>query len=283
MRYSRQVAGEVEFFISYCQKGSPRQSHIALLQYVNGRAAVIFSFVVAIVVLILQAAPLLSCGGAIGPLYNSPCVRDGIFGSTTRSCWVLHGPALGAQQIATVAFYLAFFFWHRIAPEQLCFFDLLTQAQHGPDRAKTQAMQQVFLRHSRRLCVLWSPGYFERLSTVFALAAFVHFDGSSWERGDFLGVATNLVVPVGQALSALAARVGYRAGAWEIEWFGRIYARCAAAGEAEPGARLGGLAASGSSMFSSASSAEATLNKATWLALAIFLGLAVILSAGWLK
>jgi len=46
---------------------------------------------------------------------------------------------------------------------------------------------------------------------------------------------------------------------------------------------MGGLAASGSSMFSSASSAEASLNKATWTCLAIFLGLAVVLSAGWLK
>ncbi|WP_269621777.1 preprotein translocase subunit SecG [Prochlorococcus marinus] len=46
---------------------------------------------------------------------------------------------------------------------------------------------------------------------------------------------------------------------------------------------MGGLAASGSSMFSSASSAEATLNNATWLVLTIFLALAVILSAGWLK
>ncbi len=46
---------------------------------------------------------------------------------------------------------------------------------------------------------------------------------------------------------------------------------------------MGGLAASGSSMFSSASSAEATLNKATWFALILFLGLAVILSAQWLK
>ncbi len=46
---------------------------------------------------------------------------------------------------------------------------------------------------------------------------------------------------------------------------------------------MGGLAASGSSMFSSASSAEATLNKATWFTLSIFLGLAIILSAGWLK
>ena len=46
---------------------------------------------------------------------------------------------------------------------------------------------------------------------------------------------------------------------------------------------MGGLAASGSSMFSSASSAEATLNKATWFALIIFLGLAIILSAEWLK
>ena len=46
---------------------------------------------------------------------------------------------------------------------------------------------------------------------------------------------------------------------------------------------MGGIAASGSSMFSSASSAEATLNKATWFALTIFLGLAVILSAGWLN
>ena len=46
---------------------------------------------------------------------------------------------------------------------------------------------------------------------------------------------------------------------------------------------MGGLAASGSSMFSSASSAEASLNKATWTCLIIFLSLAIILSAGWLK
>ena len=45
---------------------------------------------------------------------------------------------------------------------------------------------------------------------------------------------------------------------------------------------MGGLAASGSSMFSSASSAEATLNRVTWTCSAIFLILAVILSAGWM-
>ncbi len=41
---------------------------------------------------------------------------------------------------------------------------------------------------------------------------------------------------------------------------------------------MGGLAASGSSMFTSASSAEATLNRVTWSCLAIFLSLAVVLS-----
>jgi len=46
---------------------------------------------------------------------------------------------------------------------------------------------------------------------------------------------------------------------------------------------MGGLAASGSSMFSSASSAESTLNRLTWTCLALFLSLAVILSAGWLN
>ncbi|MAS27294.1 MAG: preprotein translocase subunit SecG [Synechococcus sp. TMED187] len=46
---------------------------------------------------------------------------------------------------------------------------------------------------------------------------------------------------------------------------------------------MGGLAASGSSMFTSASSAESTLNRITWTCLAIFLTLAVILSAGWLS
>ena len=45
---------------------------------------------------------------------------------------------------------------------------------------------------------------------------------------------------------------------------------------------MGGIAASGSSMFTSASSAEASLNKATWTMLIIFLLLAVVLSAGWL-
>ncbi len=46
---------------------------------------------------------------------------------------------------------------------------------------------------------------------------------------------------------------------------------------------MGGLAASGSSMFTSASSAEATLNRVTWSCLIIFLSLAIILSAGWIK
>ena len=45
---------------------------------------------------------------------------------------------------------------------------------------------------------------------------------------------------------------------------------------------MGGIAASGSSMFTSASSAEASLNKATWTVLIIFLSLAVFLSAGWI-
>lgn len=46
---------------------------------------------------------------------------------------------------------------------------------------------------------------------------------------------------------------------------------------------MGGLAASGGSMFSSARSAEQTLNRVSWTLLAIFLALAVVLSAGWLK
>ena len=46
---------------------------------------------------------------------------------------------------------------------------------------------------------------------------------------------------------------------------------------------MGGLAASGSSMFTSASSAEATLSRTTWAFLAIFLSLAIVLSAGWLN
>lgn len=44
---------------------------------------------------------------------------------------------------------------------------------------------------------------------------------------------------------------------------------------------MGGLASSGGSMFSSARSAEATLNRITWTLLILFLGLAVTLSAGW--
>jgi preprotein translocase subunit SecG len=45
---------------------------------------------------------------------------------------------------------------------------------------------------------------------------------------------------------------------------------------------MGGLASSGGSMFSSARSAENTLNRITWTLLALFLGLSVVLSAGWL-
>ena len=46
---------------------------------------------------------------------------------------------------------------------------------------------------------------------------------------------------------------------------------------------MGGIAASGSSMFNSASSAEASLNKITWTFLFVFLSLAIILSAGWIS
>jgi preprotein translocase subunit SecG len=45
---------------------------------------------------------------------------------------------------------------------------------------------------------------------------------------------------------------------------------------------MGGLASSGGSMFTSARSAEQTLNRISWTLLAVFLGLAVVLSAGWL-
>ncbi|MFN5118923.1 MAG: preprotein translocase subunit SecG [Cyanobacteriota bacterium] len=45
---------------------------------------------------------------------------------------------------------------------------------------------------------------------------------------------------------------------------------------------MGGLASSGGSMFTSARSAENTLNRISWTLLALFLGLAVVLSAGWL-
>ena len=46
---------------------------------------------------------------------------------------------------------------------------------------------------------------------------------------------------------------------------------------------MGGIASSGGSMFTSARSAEATLNRITWTLLITFLGLAVILSGGWLS
>jgi preprotein translocase subunit SecG len=46
---------------------------------------------------------------------------------------------------------------------------------------------------------------------------------------------------------------------------------------------MGGLASSGGSMFTSARSAEAPLNRVTWTLLALFLSLATVLSAGWIR
>ena len=45
---------------------------------------------------------------------------------------------------------------------------------------------------------------------------------------------------------------------------------------------LGGLVSGGGGMFTSARSAEATLNRISWTLMATFLSLAVLLSAGWL-
>ena len=49
------------------------------------------------------------------------------------------------------------------------------------------------------------------------------------------------------------------------------------------GGGMGGISASASSSFTSTSSAEATLNRITWICLAMFMSIAVILSAGWLN
>ncbi|BBL85987.1 Preprotein translocase subunit SecG (chromatophore) [Paulinella micropora] len=46
---------------------------------------------------------------------------------------------------------------------------------------------------------------------------------------------------------------------------------------------MGGLAASGNSMFTSASNAENTLNRISWTLIGIFLSLAVLLSGGWVN
>ncbi len=46
---------------------------------------------------------------------------------------------------------------------------------------------------------------------------------------------------------------------------------------------MGGLASSGGSMFTSARSAENSLNRISWSLLAVFLVLAVMLSAGWVS
>jgi len=46
---------------------------------------------------------------------------------------------------------------------------------------------------------------------------------------------------------------------------------------------MGGLASSGGSMFTSARSAENSLNRISWSLLAVFLVLAVLLSAGWVS
>lgn len=44
---------------------------------------------------------------------------------------------------------------------------------------------------------------------------------------------------------------------------------------------LGGLVSGGSGMFTSARSAEVTLNRISWTLMALFLSLAVILSKSW--
>ncbi len=46
---------------------------------------------------------------------------------------------------------------------------------------------------------------------------------------------------------------------------------------------LGGLVSGGSGMFTSARSAEATLNRISWTLMAVFMSLAVVLSAGWVS
>jgi preprotein translocase subunit SecG len=45
---------------------------------------------------------------------------------------------------------------------------------------------------------------------------------------------------------------------------------------------LGGLGGQ-SQLFTSTKSAEATLNRVTWTLFAIFMGLTVVLSAGWIR
>ena len=217
LRHSVQVAGNAAFSVSYCPdvcKTLPRsgawRSQLALLEYVNGRAAILASVVVAAIFFAIQVYT--------GPLGYPQCVRSG-FGESTEACWLLHGPLLGAHRWAPLAYFLTLLFWHRVplvgSGGTLCFFDKLVQAQHGPDRERVLGMQPVFSRHSDRLCVLRAPGYFERLSTLFDLASFVHCKtrtlsvDEAWERVDFQGLATPLVVPVGQLMNITCGWLAY--------------------------------------------------------------------------
>eukprot|EP00929_Paragymnodinium_shiwhaense_P039241 TRINITY_DN20633_c0_g2_i1.p1 TRINITY_DN20633_c0_g2~~TRINITY_DN20633_c0_g2_i1.p1 ORF type:complete len:590 (+),score=38.35 TRINITY_DN20633_c0_g2_i1:215-1984(+) len=88
---------------------------------------------------------------------------------------------IGFNLICSSGFIALLFHWHHLRPmlrgSKLIFLDKLCICQYDDDK-KSQGILGLaaFLKHSKRLVVLWSPTYFSRLWCSYELAAWFKFE-----------------------------------------------------------------------------------------------------------
>eukprot|EP00929_Paragymnodinium_shiwhaense_P089140 TRINITY_DN4935_c0_g7_i1.p1 TRINITY_DN4935_c0_g7~~TRINITY_DN4935_c0_g7_i1.p1 ORF type:complete len:524 (-),score=27.07 TRINITY_DN4935_c0_g7_i1:75-1646(-) len=153
----------IDDFISHDWRTPRLVKYVALSYVYNGQAAVVISTVLAVVVALARETWLHT--GQTEPVRSRGLQLADLF-----SC-VIIGP---------LVFFGVLFHWQKtlamLGRRKLSFVDKLCIAQHD-EAMKRQCILglSAFLKHSRRLVVLWSPTYFSRLWCTYELATWFRY------------------------------------------------------------------------------------------------------------
>eukprot|EP00929_Paragymnodinium_shiwhaense_P050960 TRINITY_DN25655_c0_g1_i2.p1 TRINITY_DN25655_c0_g1~~TRINITY_DN25655_c0_g1_i2.p1 ORF type:complete len:633 (+),score=22.71 TRINITY_DN25655_c0_g1_i2:72-1901(+) len=154
----------IDDFISHDWRTSRTAKYVALCYIYNGKAAVVGSVLIAaVLVLIKELAWLAGFPEVAGTqrVQLADCLS-----------FVIVGP---------IAFFGLFFHWHDVLAAlgytKLLFVDKLCICQQD-EEMKAQGILGLaaFLKHSRRLVVLWSPTYLSRLWCTYELATWFRYN-----------------------------------------------------------------------------------------------------------
>eukprot|EP00929_Paragymnodinium_shiwhaense_P032544 TRINITY_DN18019_c0_g1_i1.p1 TRINITY_DN18019_c0_g1~~TRINITY_DN18019_c0_g1_i1.p1 ORF type:complete len:581 (+),score=61.78 TRINITY_DN18019_c0_g1_i1:129-1871(+) len=155
----------IDDFISHDWRTPYPTKILTLLHLYNSKAAILASMLFGAIVLGVSVAV-----GKLGEPLADDAASPGLRVLTDNSC----------AFFCPVVYFIVMFHWHDVSAllcnSRLLFLDKLCINQHDEELKRKAIMSlAAFLKHSRRMVVLWSPNYFNRLWCTYELAAWMHF------------------------------------------------------------------------------------------------------------